>query len=226
MKRLIFLAIVLIGLLVFFLSKPDPKDHVVMLLGKGQCTGVQVKYNNKYYILTAAHCTPYKGFFEVRQNKKVYRVPVLFEDVASDLLVLENPFKKGVVIADYWNPGEKVYSLTHGSGMPLHRTDGEFLNLMFIDIPIGPASKCKLDQVKFSIQKITFFIIEQKVCMMSTWLISSTVKVTPGSSGGPIFDNSNELVAIVSAADNNGFSFLVPLEDIIRVLEGVENGRN
>lgn len=203
------------------------KKQVVKLVGpKGQCSGIRVQYKEKFYTLTAAHCIGLsnRGQIVAKSNGKTEILQVLFEDSYSDLLVLSNPQNEGVDIAQSYALNEKIYTMTHGGGKPSYRTDGELLNVEFIQIPLfeikDNEADCKVNQAKFSIQYVEYFIFKFKACMMSTYSINSTAKVIPGSSGGGVFNLSGELIGIVSAT-GDFFSLFVRLDDIKRTLEYV-----
>lgn len=218
--------VLLVPIVKFNKSDLQVKKQVVKLLGQnGQCSGIRVKHNDKFYVLSAAHCISLsnKGQIIAKSNDgKTEILQVIYEDIYSDLLVLSNPRNEGVDIAESYRLNEKIYTMTHGGGKPSYRTDGELLNVEYVQIPIfeikGNEADCKVNQPKFSIENIEYFIFRFKACVMSTYSINSTAKVVPGSSGGGVFNLSGELIGIVSAT-GDFFSLFVRLDDIKRTLD-------
>lgn len=206
MKRIIIISLMILGIygankankLVIEATKAqvkasDPyiRDRVVMLTnGESSCTGIQVKApSQKVYILTARHCgallddqKSVKAIMEDGKSKRVYFVKI---SLRTDLMLLTSVDTRSIDIASVRYKYERIHTLTHGKGLPTHRSDGEIITT--ITIPI-------------SFQELVLDV--------------STAVIRPGSSGGPVLNEAGELLGIVSARDEDNFSYSVPLEHI------------
>lgn len=177
------------------------RDRVVLLHSiMGSCTGVEVKSpKGKIYTLTAGHCIALflydkDAIFARLENGKEYRVHIVAKTLFSDLLLLEGVGDKTFAIADKAPVmHDHVHTMTHGLGFPSYRTDGEVLMERIVDITGLPW--------------IELFISAQ---------------VVPGSSGGPILNDKEELVGVVSVSlGETIFSGTVTLIDIKNFLKGM-----
>lgn len=226
--KYLFVVIVLFFNLSCASTEQRLRSPVVKLFGieGGSCSGIRVKWNNKFYTISAAHCHDLAQSKRIQSHgvdKKLEVLKVLYEDPYADLLLLSNPHNEGVDLADNWQENEKVITMTHGSGKPAYKTEGELLNIEFVRFPLFTIytpellKQCNTRHPKYSIEHNQGVMELTSVCYMQYWGVWSTAKVVPGSSGGAVLNLDGKLVGIVSAS-NQDFSIFVTLEDIKRML--------
>lgn len=227
MIRLI-IGIILVSLLAhpFFQPKSERylRDRVIKLEGDaGLCSGVQVRApSGKDYVLSAGHCADLakNGIMHATtEDGKKFDLKFLAEDDKSDLIVLEGvPKLRGISIAKYVNIGQHLITLTHGGGMDTYRTQGEVIQYKETKVVLNPIEneagykKCT-SKPKTKLVDVDMWGIKIPVCILDTNQMVTTAPVIPGSSGGPAFDDSGDLVGIVSAS-HSIFSTFVSLLDI------------
>lgn len=198
------------------------RNRVVLLYtANAYCTGVEVVVpSGKTYTLTARHCKALLDstdhILAKDEDGKDYRIKLIAVDPNSDLMLLQGIGVPGLKIADKIYSHEKVHTITHGGGMPSFRTDGELVKDIDMNINMGniltdeDAVKCK------SIKNTT---ISDKfmppLCLIRLHLMLSTAVIIPGSSGGPLLDENQNIVGIVSAVGGSSmFGAYVTLSDI------------
>lgn len=192
------------------------RDNVVQLTNAdgSSCSGIKVTApSGKHYVLTAGHCfglayplpditaNPLTEVFSTPvmiiqalsiEGKNVEYLKVLAVDVSYDLMLLESGTNTGVRIADDSYIRENVHTVTHGAGMPLYRTDGEIVT---VNWRAGNP----------------FFFTKTLV----------TARILPGSSGGPLLNENNELVGICTHGDGTEFfGYFATLTQIKAFLKG------
>lgn len=221
--------IVVLCLSVLALSACNPSDSkirssVVKLSSKkGSCSGTQIEApSGNKYILTAAHYLPIAndGVMPVQtEDGGSYFSRVIQEDPASDLLLLEAaPGVPAIKIAKELSRFETLNAFTHGHAYPTYKTSGVFIGediAQAMDSVIdSDEARAKCSGPKRKIQSIDFFGIAQiEVCILSLVESVSTVKVSPGSSGGLVANERGEMIGVVSMGSDD-YSFLVTLKDI------------
>jgi trypsin-like peptidase len=197
------------------------RNRVVQLhLNGSSCSGVQViAPSGKAYVLTAGHC---RGLVEqgkveaTDEHNTKYYLDFIKEDPNSDLMLLSSPNDSGVSIAHNIYLHDHVHAMTHGKGFPTYRTDGEALSLNkteFAEFEIKSLediAACLLPKNKIS--------QEDASCRVLTVEMVATASIVPGSSGGPLLDDSGSLVGIASCTDGYFGSF-VSLADIRKFME-------
>lgn len=162
------------------------RDRTLLLLtpGVGSCTGIKIisPKEHKAYVLTAAHChalaitdivTGKSVLLSRNENGDKAELEVLEVNVDMDMMLLSSPYEDGLNIADKTYLHQHVHSITWGMGMPPFRTDGEILFPETLWNAFGMGG--------LSLRTIT------------------TMPVIPGSSGGPMLNDNNELVGVVLA---------------------------
>lgn len=177
------------------------REHILQLYGNNiLCTGVEVLGpSHKVYTLTAAHCKGLiidNGASFQKENKDRGRLDVISVDQELDLLLLQGTTETGFKIGDGLTLYQHVHTVSHGIGMPAYRTDGELLAVdAYLPTPDGTVSPRRL---------------------------ITTAEVEPGSSGGPLLDDSGNLIGIIHARRNDFgiFSFEVSLSDIQKFMKG------
>ena len=207
------------------LSDAYLRERIVMLVSKaGQCTGVEVLApSGKIVTLTAGHCVDV--FVDgtataITEDGQETEIDLLYEYQEADLAVAEGVGDKFVSIAKDIKDLEKVHTMTHGGGQRSYRTDGEIIDYYMNDIPAfeidSPEKELQCQRSpKMKAGTMPFiFGIKIPVCFLHVKQIISTAKVVPGSSGGPLFNEKNELVGIVSASIMEFFSSYSGTADI------------
>lgn len=186
---------------------------------RGMCSGEQVRApSGQHYILTAGHCDGLKssdGSYKITtEDGKVLNRKEIAEDPNSDLLLLEGiPGVEGLDIANYSWQGERVRTFTHGRNLDTYRTEGGFIQVSMIDIPVFPAETDSDKERCAKSPKFRFFE-EYGICALHVAEQVSTAFIAPGSSGGAVVDSAGELIGVASASDGTGFYFFVTLPDI------------
>ena len=207
--------------------KPTAKTASVMLQSDaGTCSGVIIAH--PHVLLTASHCRGLlkDGFVKtITEDGKVHFQELIKEDPVSDLLILTAPDTPGIEIAEALRPGDKLTSWTHGSGLKLYSTEGEYIEDKRVEVPLfeikssedeeACKSQFKFEQVEFSALFYPF-----TMCALVSWVSETTIPVVPGSSGGAVINQHGDLAGIVSSTDGH-HSQLVRLIDIKAALKGM-----
>ena len=204
------------------------REQVVKLVtDQGSCTGVEITApSGRVYTLTARHCKILiqdDHVAAITEDGQKHFLKVISIDKNSDLMLLQGvDGYEGVHVAKQNHKYEGIHSMTHGHGKPTYRTDGLLLDEEVVQVLMGfihdadDQAKC-LSTPSASAMESPF----GTVCVMDLILTTTTAKIVPGSSGGPILDAAGSLVGIASATDSEGmFSYLVRLSDIKDFLKG------
>lgn len=193
---------------------------VQILNSKGSsCSGELVEgVSGATYILTAAHCRELSegGLYKVRSEAgATYYLPLVAEDDKSDLLLIQAyPGAEGLKPARVSYRSQRIITFTHGSGLNTYRTDGILIQERSALVGMFPIDSSEAEQRCLAAPK--YKIVPDlfgSFCVMDVPLTFSTAFIAPGSSGGPIVNESGELVGVVSAG-GQGFGLFVRLTDI------------
>lgn len=222
-KRYMFVAALALCLMIYM---KGPSDHSirsrVMKLTSpfGLCSGEQVRAPSGIdYVLTAAHC---KGLIDATgsitvttEDGKVLKRRVIAEDGMSDLLLLEGvPGIKGLDIASWDYARQHVRTFTHGNRFDTYKTDGVLIQDNYVQVMLSlidtPEKDMACHEPKNSIVDVGFGL---QLCILQGYETVTTAMIVPGSSGGPVVDDSGSLIGVVSAGDGH-FGYLVRLVDI------------
>lgn len=193
------------------------RERVVMLKGdRGTCSGIQVKApSGRVVTLSAAHCqdiTTTGKIIAIYNNGDKAELKIIKADRGIDLMVLTSGNMNSIEVADIVRKQEKIHTMTHGKGLISHRSDGEILDLVMVEMAlfdIGTEKEMK-ECIKIN-GRVDISIFTGLICVGQLELVRSTARVRPGSSGGAVVNENNELVGIVSATDNDDISGFVPL---------------
>ncbi len=194
---------------------------------KGSCSGEQIEApSGQSYILTAAHCRVLSedgiSISVITEGGEKLQRKIIAEDINSDLLLLEGvPNLEGLQVARNIGKKDHVKTFTHGKGYPTYKTEGELVGSQYIAIGIGLLGSPGLDcfMPKFKIVPESYMGMTVNVCVLYVEEYISTAKIVPGSSGGMVLNEDNELIAVVSASGED-FSFFVPLAQIKEFIKG------
>lgn len=199
----------------------ESRSKIVKIVGDmGMCSGEQVEApSGVSYIVTAGHCKGLMGpdGFEITtEDGRHLKRRMIAESTTSDLILLEGvPGMKGFPIAKDSYPGQKIHTLSHGGNMNTYETKGELIQFDIISAPLY-AVDTPAKEAECSAMRKTHVASDDfggKVCMLTVGEIISTAMVVPGSSGGAVLNDNNELVGVVSAGRGE-FSAFVTLYDI------------
>lgn len=199
-------------------NESNIRSHVIQLESdRGFCTGIQIEApSGDDLIMSAAHCKVLandEGYINARidDGRAIPRRIVEVQE-ETDLMILEGmPNLQGIKIAKE-APLHRIYqAYTHGKGQATHRADGEYLEEKQVEVLAGLIFEEK--DAEECLSKPGQKVVEGIYCVRQYQMVVTTIDVEPGSSGGPIVNDADELVGIVSSA-NSFFSNIVPLHSI------------
>ena len=162
------------------------------------------------YILTCAHVVDGASTITVTIGDKDYTATLVGEDTTSDIAVIK-------IDADGLTPA------TVGNSDSLKV--GE--SVMAVGNPLGELGGTVTSGIVSALNRSVSIQGSSSVNTMS--LIQMDASVSPGNSGGGLFNMNGELVGIVNAksssSDAEGLGFAIPINDAIKVAqELLENG--
>jgi serine protease Do len=180
-------------------AQPDPGqirkeygESVVYVYANGtQGSGFQVEAPSGHdYIVTNHHvCDNAKSVVVVDEANKRVRRDVVAISNRTDLCLIEGlESLNGLTVADDWDLDELMIALSHPYGDPL-------------TISYGYASGYA--NITFSESGDTLLCV------------TVNLKITPGSSGGPVLNKDGEVVGVVvGMAHKTKFAVLIPLQEL------------
>ena len=162
------------------------------------------------YILTCAHVVDGASNITVTINDKDYTATLVGEDITSDIAVIK-------IDADGLTPATVGDSDSLKVGQ----------NVMAVGNPLGELGGTVTGGMISALNRSVTIQGSSSVNTMS--LIQMDASVSPGNSGGGLFNMNGELVGIVNAksssSDAEGLGFAIPINDAIKVAqELLENG--
>ena len=174
----------------------------------GACSGVIISSDG--YILTCAHVVDGASTITVTIGDKDYTATLVGEDTTSDIAVIK-------IDADGLTPATVGNSDSLKVGQ----------SVMAVGNPLGELGGTVTGGMISALNRSVTIQGSSSVNTMS--LIQMDASVSPGNSGGGLFNMNGELVGIVNAksssSDAEGLGFAIPINDAIKVAqELLENG--
>lgn len=162
------------------------------------------------YILTCAHVVDGASTITVTIGDKDYTATLVGEDTTSDIAVIK-------IVADGLTPATVGNSDSLKVGQ----------SVMAVGNPLGELGGTVTGGMISALNRSVTIQGSSSVNTMS--LIQMDASVSPGNSGGGLFNMNGELVGIVNAksssSDAEGLGFAIPINDAIKVAqELLENG--
>ena len=162
------------------------------------------------YILTCAHVVDGASTITVTIDDKDYTATLVGEDTTSDIAVIK-------IDADGLTPATVGNSDSLKVGQ----------SVMAVGNPLGELGGTVTSGIVSALNRSVSIQSSSAVNTMS--LIQMDASVSPGNSGGGLFNMNGELVGIVNAksssSDAEGLGFAIPINDAIKVAqELLENG--
>ena len=162
------------------------------------------------YILTCAHVVDGASNITVTINDKDYTATLVGEDTTSDIAVIK-------IDANGLTPA----TVGDSDGLKVGQ------NVMAVGNPLGELGGTVTGGMISALNRSVTIQGSSSVNTMS--LIQMDASVSPGNSGGGLFNMNGELVGIVNAksssSDAEGLGFAIPINDAIKVAqELLENG--
>ena len=162
------------------------------------------------YILTCAHVVDGASNITVTINDKDYTATLVGEDTTSDIAVIK-------IDANGLTPavGGDSDTLTVGD------------NVLAVGNPLGDLGGTVTSGIVSALNRSVSIQSSGSVNTMS--LIQMDASVSPGNSGGGLFNMNGELVGVVNAkssdSDAEGLGFAIPINDAMKVAQDLlENG--
>ena len=162
------------------------------------------------YILTCAHVVDGASNITVTINDKDYTATLVGEDTTSDIAVIK-------IDADGLTPA----TVGDSDGLKVGQS------VMAVGNPLGELGGTVTSGIVSALNRSVSIQGSSSVNTMS--LIQMDASVSPGNSGGGLFNMNGELVGIVNAkssdSDAEGLGFAIPVNDAVKVAqELLENG--
>ena len=162
------------------------------------------------YILTCAHVVDGASTITVTIGDKDYTATLVGEDTTSDIAVIK-------IDADGLTPA----TVGNSDGLKVGQS------VMAVGNPLGELGGTATGGMISALNRSVTIQGSSSVNTMS--LIQMDASVSPGNSGGGLFNMNGELVGIVNAksssSDAEGLGFAIPINDAIKVAqELLENG--
>ena len=172
--------------------------------------GSGVVISSDGYILTCAHVVSGASNITVTIGDKDYTATVVGEDSTSDIAVIK-------IDADGLTPA------IVGDSDKLAVGD----NVLAVGNPLGELGGTVTSGIVSALNRSVSIQSSSSVNTMS--LIQMDASVSPGNSGGGLFNMNGELIGIVNAksssSDAEGLGFAIPINDAIKVAQDLlENG--
>jgi len=131
-------------------------------------------------------------------------IKVIKKDPKVDLCIAEAPtLSKGLFLSTSLSIGDNVHIFGHPVGFPLHKTSGEAISPLVVQMIKG-------------IFPFAFEVVEY-----DAWQISAPS--SPGNSGSPVVDNLGRVIGILFAGSsvNSYTSFIIPAKSLSNLLESL-----
>ena len=170
----------------------------------------QVIISSDGYILTCAHVVSGASNITVSIGDKDYPATLVGEDTTSDIAVVK-------VDATGLTPA----TVGNSDGLKVGQS------VMAVGNPLGELGGTVTSGIVSALNRSVSIQSSSSVNTMS--LIQMDASVSPGNSGGGLFNMNGELIGIVNAksssSDAEGLGFAIPINDAIKVAQDLlENG--
>lgn len=189
--------------------------YVLNANGTGGGTGFHVMNDNgKKYLVTNAHvCMGVKegDTLNVLTSRGVQVQRRIIEISKDEDLCIAEPVQgsHALTMAENPKPGQTISIFGHPRLQPNTQTYGEVTHygdvkiLEFFISEERPASQCVGAGRK--IELVNMFIFQVEACVVTRFSFSTTAHGMGGNSGSPILDESNRVVGVLFAGDNQIF---------------------
>lgn len=176
---------------------------------KGSGTGFVIKApNGKNYFVTNNHvCEGLEANGKILISSDAIAsdqmlIKVIKKDPKVDLCIAEAPtLSKGLFLSTSLSIGDNVHIFGHPIGFPLHKTSGEAISPMQVQMVKGTS------------------IFDLEFVIFDAWQISAPS--SPGNSGSPVVDNLGRVIGILFAGNtvNAYTSYIIPAKSLKALLE-------
>lgn len=246
-----FLKGLLVGILCFSLInslvKDDPSKtklrhklqpevvKIVDPMENGSGTGFYLEATSgKYYVLTNDHVCSLAGtgnqLVLIHNDGSRSVTKIIKRDTKSDLCLLDAPQEHGLELGNDVSKDEILYIYGYPLGIAQVLASGFAL----IDLTVTfesdlPKDKCFGGNLRWVTKEIRFFgqvVGRIEVCEKSIASILTSTVIYPGNSGSPVLNESGDVIGIAFAAITaTGFGFIIPVWEIKRFIQEVEDGQ-
>lgn len=203
------------------------EESVVQITGgEGTGTGSHVKLpDGRVVILTNKHICDMTGPLMVQAEDEQLPIArkVIKISKEHDMCVIEAlPGHSGIKIGSMPELGDEVYTLGHPRGEALNVANGEFFDIVEIELgeKVLPDGTCEAGKLKS--EQSFFGVVEYCSVMKNTFQVSNPTY--PGNSGSPVVNKYGHLIGLVFAGntqvENNGY--LVPFSYVSEFLSNLK----
>ncbi len=177
-------------------------------------TGFEVRSPNsgRVYTITNGHvcAIAVNGLVaaHVPGTERTINIRVLEVSDTTDLCLLEGlPSASGLTLAQSFKEGDAITSIGHPYLRPLQAAQGYIISIE--DIQILEAEKM-VDECTGPSRQVV-----EGICIRTVRAITTNMRIFPGNSGSPTFNDDGDVVGVVFAGDTNTqHGDLIPLQEV------------